>query len=154
MYQLKFILSLNEISAPYKFTILYITNSQSIIFFGFLCAIVYGHKIFPMTQPSLLGSTNSNLGENSQVYCISKKDEREEVEKKLSNEYEPLLYPNDYESSICTFSFSMHIFSQQTHFFFQQTHFYSICTFLFNRHIFIHQATFQSIGIFSFNKHL
>ena len=45
---------------------------------------------FSMTQPSLLGSTNSNFGENPQIYCISKKDEREEVEKKLQNEYKPL----------------------------------------------------------------
>ena len=51
---------------------------------------MYGHKIFPMTQPSLLGSTNSNFGENPQIYCISKKDEREEVKKKLRNEYKPL----------------------------------------------------------------
>ena len=45
---------------------------------------------FSMTQPSLLGSTNSNFEENPQIYCISKKDEREEVEKKLQNEYKPL----------------------------------------------------------------
>ena len=45
---------------------------------------------FSMTQPSLLSSTNSNFGENPQIYCISKKDEREEVEKKLQNEYKPL----------------------------------------------------------------
>ena len=63
---------------------------SSIIFFGFLCAIVYGHKILHMTQPSLLGSTNSNFKENPQVSCVSKKDEKEEVEKKLPNEYEPL----------------------------------------------------------------
>ena len=43
-----------------------------------------------MTQPSLLSSTNSNFEENPQVSCVFKKDEKEEVEKKLPNEYEPL----------------------------------------------------------------
>ena len=31
---------------------------------------------------------------NTQISCASKKDEREEVEKKLPNEYEPLIIPN------------------------------------------------------------
>ena len=34
--------------------------------------------------------TNSNFKENPQVSCVSKKDEKEEVEKKLPKEYEPL----------------------------------------------------------------
>ena len=51
---------------------------------------MYGYKFVPTTQPTLLGFTNSNFGEDPQVSCISKKDEREEVEKKLTNEYEPL----------------------------------------------------------------
>ena len=65
-----------------------------------------------MTQPSLLGSTNSNFKENPQVSCVSKKDEKEEVEKKLPNEYNHYSYRNVYDSSICTFSRSMYIFSQ------------------------------------------
>ena len=34
-----------------------------------------------------------NIGEESQVSSISKKDEREKVKKKLKNEYEPLFIP-------------------------------------------------------------
>ena len=37
--------------------------------------------------------TNSNFGEYSQFSYVSKKNEREEVEKKLSNEYEPPFIP-------------------------------------------------------------
>ena len=37
--------------------------------------------------------TNSNFGEYPQVSCVSKKNEREEVKKKLSNEYELLFIP-------------------------------------------------------------
>ena len=49
-----------------------------------------GYKFVPTTQPTLLGFTNTNFGEDPQVSCISKKDEKEEVEKKLANEYELL----------------------------------------------------------------
>ena len=45
-------------------------------------------KYQPHIQSSLLGSTNSNFGEDLQVFCIFKKDEREEIGKKLPNEYE------------------------------------------------------------------
>ena len=55
------------------------------MFFGSLCAIVYGHKIFYSLKlkkkKSLLDFTNSNFGEDPQVYCVSKKDEREEITK-------------------------------------------------------------------------
>jgi len=44
-------------------------------------------------QPNLFGSRNSNFEEDPHVSCVSKKDEREEVEKKLLNEYEPLFIP-------------------------------------------------------------
>ena len=77
-----------------------------------------------MTQPSLLGSTNRNFEENPQVSCVSKKDEKEEVEKKLPNEYEPLFTPK------CLWLFNMHIFIQYAYF-------QSIDIFLFDRHIFI-----------------
>ena len=51
------------------------------------------HKFVPRILPNLLGSTNSNFGENLQISCVSKKDEREEIEKKLTNEYELLFIP-------------------------------------------------------------
>ena len=70
------------------------------------------YKFVPRIQPSLLGFTNSNFGEDSQVSCVSKKDEKEEIEKKLPNEYEHYLYLKDYDHSIGKFSFNMHIFSQ------------------------------------------
>ena len=37
--------------------------------------------------------TNSNFGEDSLVSCVFKKDEREEVKKKLLNKYEILFIP-------------------------------------------------------------
>jgi len=48
---------------------------------------------YSLKKKSLLGFTNSNFGKDPQVYCVSKKDESEEVEKKLPNEYEPLFIP-------------------------------------------------------------
>ena len=51
------------------------------------------YKFVPRIQPSILGFANSNFGKDIQVSCVSKKDEREEVEKKLPNEYEPLFIP-------------------------------------------------------------
>ena len=51
------------------------------------------YKFFSRIQPNLLGSTNSNFGENPHVFCVFKKDEKEEVEKRLSNEYESLFIP-------------------------------------------------------------
>ena len=63
-----------------------------------------------MTQPSLLGSTNSNFKENPQVSSVSKKDEKEEVEKKLPNEYEPLSILK------CLWLFNMHTFIQYAYF--------------------------------------
>ena len=51
------------------------------------------YKFVHRIQPSLLDSINSNFEENPHVSCVFKKDEREEVEKKLLNEYEPLLIP-------------------------------------------------------------
>ena len=62
--------------------------------------------------------TNSNFEENPQVSCVSKKDEREEVENKLPKEYEPLFIPQ----RIMTL---------------QHVSFHSICTFFVNKHIFI-----------------
>ena len=44
------------------------------------------YKFFSRIQSTLLGFTNINNGEGPQVYCVSKKDGREEVEKKLPNE--------------------------------------------------------------------
>ena len=37
--------------------------------------------------------TNSNFGEDSLFSCVFKKDEREEVKKKLLNKYEILFIP-------------------------------------------------------------
>ena len=51
------------------------------------------YKFFRMIQLNLLGSTNSNFGEDPYVFCVFKKDEKEEVEKMLPNEYEPLFIP-------------------------------------------------------------
>ena len=51
------------------------------------------YKFFSRIQSTLLGFTNKNNGEGPQVYCVSKKDGREEVEKKLPNKYEPLFIP-------------------------------------------------------------
>ena len=65
-----------------------------------------------MTQPSLLGFTNSNFEENPQISCVSKKDEKEEVEKKLPNEYELLFIPKCLWLFNMHLSFNMHIFSQ------------------------------------------
>ena len=48
------------------------------------------HKFILRIQPSLLDSINSNFKEDLQVSCASKKDERKEVENKLSNEYKLL----------------------------------------------------------------
>ena len=141
MYQLKFILSLNEIFAPYKFTVLYITNSQSIIFFGFLCAIVYGHKIFPMTQPSLLGSTNSNFGETHRFILFLRKMKEKKLRRSYQMNMNHYSYPNNYESSICTFSVNRYFF-------------FSIDTFLFNMHIFVQQAYFHTSGNFSVNRYV
>ena len=53
-----------------------------------------------------MGFTNSNFGKDPQVSCISKKDERKEVEKKLPNEYEPLFILK------WLWSFNVHIFGQ------------------------------------------
>ena len=47
-------------------------------------------KYQPHIQSSLLGSTNSNFGEDLQIFCNFKKDERKEIGKKLPNEYKPL----------------------------------------------------------------
>ena len=44
-------------------------------------------------QLNLLNSTNRNFGKDLQVSSISKKDKREEVKKKVKNEYEPLFIP-------------------------------------------------------------
>ena len=51
------------------------------------------YKFVSKVQPSILGSTNSKFGKDPQVFCVFKKDEREEVEKKLPNKYEPLFIP-------------------------------------------------------------
>ena len=67
----------------------------------------FGHKI----QLSLLGSANSNFGEDPQVSFTSKKDERKEVGKKLSNEYEPLFIPKGL------WPFNRHYFIQYAPFF-------------------------------------
>ena len=48
------------------------------------------YKFVPKIQPNLLGFTNDNFRENPQVSCISKKNKKEEVEKKLPNEYKLL----------------------------------------------------------------
>ena len=58
-----------------------------------------------------MDSTNRNIGEESQVSSISKKDEREKVKKKLKNEYEPLFIPKGL------WPFNRHIFIQYAHFF-------------------------------------
>ena len=50
--------------------------------------------------------TNNNFREDPQVSCVSKKDEKEEVEKKLTNEYEPLFIPKGL------WPFNRHIFIQ------------------------------------------
>ena len=70
------------------------------------------YKFVPRIQPSLLDFTNNNFREDSQVSRVSKKDEKEEIEKKLPNKYKHYLYLKDYDPLIDTFSSNMHIFGQ------------------------------------------
>ena len=66
-----------------------------------------GHYKFVLKiQPNLLGSINSNFDEDPQVSCVSKKNENEEVEKKLSNIYKPLFKPKRL------WPFNKHLFIQ------------------------------------------
>ena len=94
------------------------------------------------TQQSLLPSTNTNFGEDSQVLCVYKKNEKEEVEKKLPNEYESLFIPKRL------WPFNKHIFIQYTIFRPIVIFFFS-----FNKYIIGQYEHFQSIGTFSFNKY-
>ena len=75
------------------------------------------------TQQSLLGFTNRNFGENTRIFCVSMKDEKEEFEKKLSNEYEPLFIPKGL------WPFNRHVFIQYANF-------QPIIIFSFNKYIF------------------
>ena len=54
------------------------------------CGLIPGSFHFFQQKKKKTRLTNSNFGEYPQVSCFSKKNEREVVEKKLSNEYEPL----------------------------------------------------------------
>ena len=71
-----------------------------------------------MIQPSLLGSTNSNFKENPQVSSVSKKDEKEEVEKKITKWIWTIIHTEMFMTL-------------------QYAHFHSVCIFSVNRHIFI-----------------
>ena len=74
------------------------------------------------TQQSLLGFTNRNFGKDI-GFCVSMKDEREEFEKKLSNEYEPLFIPKGL------WPFNRHVFIQYAIF-------WPIIIFSFNKYLF------------------
>ena len=47
---------------------------------------------FYRIQPYLLGSTNSNFGEEPLVSCVSKEDEREEVWEEVTKWIETTIY--------------------------------------------------------------
>ena len=55
------------------------------------CGLIPG--LFSLLHNKKTRLTNSNFGEYPQVSCVSKKDEREKVEKKFLNKYDPLFIP-------------------------------------------------------------